>query len=40
MLNGILSQYPFHFRGFDINCNEFIIELDEERHFNRNRLIT
>jgi hypothetical protein len=39
-LSGKLSQYPIQFRGFDIVCNDFIIELDEERHFNRFRLIT
>jgi len=39
-LNGQLNQYPANYRGLDINCSDFIIELDEERHFNRYRLIT
>ena len=39
-LNGILDNYPTNYRGFDIQCNDFIIELDEERHFNRYRLLT
>jgi hypothetical protein len=39
-LNGIQTEYPTSYRGFDIQCNDFIVELDEERHFNRYRLLT
>lgn len=39
-LGGILPEYPTNYRGFDIQCNDFIVELDEERHFNRYRLLT
>ena len=40
MLGGKLEDYPTGYRGFDIQCNGFIVELDEERHFNRYRLQT
>lgn len=39
-LKGKLKQYPTGFRGYDICCKKFIIELDEERHFNQYRLTT
>lgn len=39
-LGGTLSYFPTSFRGYDIQCRKFIVELDEERHFNRYRLIT
>ena len=39
-LGGILTQYPTRFRGYDIVLKDFIVELDEERHFNRYRNIT
>lgn len=32
--------YPTSFRRFDIKRQNFFIELDEERHFNRYRLLT
>ena len=39
-LGGIMDSYPTSFRGFDICCKDFIVELDEEQHFNRYRLAT
>ncbi len=39
-LGGQLNQYPMGYRGLDIKCRDFIVELDEERHFNRYRLTT
>lgn len=39
-LGGMLPQFPTGYRGFDIHCRDFIVELDEERHFNRYRLTT
>ena len=39
-LGGVLPLYPFAYRGYDIKCKNFILELDEEQHFNRYRLIT
>lgn len=39
-LNGQLNTPPTRFGSWDINLKEFIIELDEERHFNRYRLVT
>jgi hypothetical protein len=39
-LGGILSEPPTQFGSWDISTNNFIIELDEERHFNRYRLRT
>ena len=40
MLGGLLREYPTAYRGFDIQCANFIVELDEERHFNRYRNMT
>lgn len=39
-LNGILDTPPTNIGKYDIILNNFIIELDEENHFNRYRLIT
>ena len=39
-LGGILFQYPTNYKGYDIILKNFIVELDEERHFNRYRKIT
>lgn len=39
-LGGILDIPPFHVDSWDIETKDFIIELDEENHFNRYRLIT
>jgi hypothetical protein len=39
-LGGILEQPPFSFGKWDICLNGFIVELDEEQHFNRYRTIT
>ncbi|MBE0637038.1 MAG: hypothetical protein IH598_00790 [Bacteroidales bacterium] len=36
-LGGILSEIPFRFGGWDIVTPHFVIELDEEQHFNRYR---
>jgi hypothetical protein len=36
-LGGILNEIPFRFGGWDIVAPNFIIELDEEQHFNRYR---
>ena len=36
-LGGILPQYPTRLGDFDIIRSRYIIELDEERHFNRYR---
>jgi hypothetical protein len=40
MLGGLQKEYPTNFRGFDIQLDNYVVELDEERHFNRFRLIT
>lgn len=39
-LGGTLSEVPFNFRGYDIMLRDFIVELDEQEHFNRYRLKT
>ena len=39
-LGGQFAKYPTDYRGFDLQCRDFIVELDEERHFNRYRHIT
>lgn len=39
-LGGRLSIYPTGFRGFDIKLKGFVVELDEEQHFNRYRHFT
>lgn len=39
-LNGKQEIYPVAFRGYDIKLDNFIVELDEEQHFNRYRLLT
>lgn len=39
-LGGVLNEYPTEYRGFDIQCADFVVELDEERHFNRYRFLT
>lgn len=39
-LNGQLTTPPTRFGNWDISLKDSIIELDEERHFNRYRLIT
>lgn len=40
ILGGKQNKYPTNYRGYDIICKNFILELDEERHFNRYRLLT
>lgn len=40
LLGGKLSEYPTAFRGYDIQLNNCIVELDEEQHFNRYRKLT
>jgi len=39
-LGGTLNEAPFKFGSWDIVTKKFIIELDEEQHFNRYRSIT
>ena len=39
-LGGVLSEIPVKAGPYDIDTREFIIELDEENHFNRYRLAT
>jgi hypothetical protein len=39
-LDGFLPQYPTNYKGYDIPLMNFIVELDEERHFNRYRRFT
>lgn len=39
-LTGQLKEVPIKFGPWDISTKDFIIELDEERHFNRYRLLT
>jgi hypothetical protein len=39
-LGGQMENAPLRFGGYDIATKNFIIELDEERHFNRYRAIT
>ena len=39
-LGGILNHLPLSFGKWDICLNGFIVELDEEQHFNRYRTIT
>ncbi|WP_441712144.1 DUF7255 family protein [Fulvivirga ulvae] len=39
-LGGLQPEYPTNFRGFDIQLSKLIVELDEERHFNRFRQCT
>ena len=39
-LGGKKNDYPINFRGFDIKLKDVIVELDEERHFNRYRYET
>lgn len=39
-LDGQLSEPPTRFGAWDVSTSRFIIELDEERHFNRYRLKT
>ena len=39
-LGGILGEPPLTFGSWDISTPEFILELDEENHFNRYRLQT
>jgi hypothetical protein len=39
-LGGILPDAPVKFGKFDFACDEMIVELDEEQHFNRYRAIT
>lgn len=39
-LNGQLFSPPTRFGSWDIDLKNFIVELDEERHFNRYRLLT
>lgn len=40
LLGGIQKYYPTGYKGYDLQSENFIIELDEERHFNRYRLLT
>ena len=39
-LGGCMSEIPFRFKKYDIDLKDFIIELDEQEHFNRFRLMT
>lgn len=39
-LDGRMSEIPFRFKKYDIDLKDFIIELDEQEHFNRFRLQT
>ncbi len=39
-LGGQLNKLPTNYGPWDISTKDFIIELDEERHFNRYRLET
>ena len=39
-LGGTLSEVPMRVGAYDIDTTEFVIELDEENHFNRYRLAT
>lgn len=39
-LGGVLPEIPVKAGSYDIDTREFIIELDEENHFNRYRLAT
>lgn len=39
-MGGLLSDVPFRFKEYDIPLKDFIIELDEQEHFNRYRLKT
>jgi len=39
-LTGQLKEVPIKFGPWDISTKDFIIEIDEERHFNRYRLLT
>jgi len=39
-LGGQLNRIPINYGSWDISTTKFIIELDEERHFNRYRLET
>ncbi|MFN8277498.1 MAG: hypothetical protein U0T84_08450 [Chitinophagales bacterium] len=39
-LGGQLTEVPIRYGPWDIATRDFIIELDEERHFNRYRLLT
>ena len=39
-LGGILTEAPLSFGKWDICLNDFIVELDEEQHFNRYRAVT
>ena len=39
-LGGILDKAPLSFGKWDICLNNFIVELDEEQHFNRYRAIS
>src|ERR1035437_5390869 len=39
-LGGILVEPPLSFGKWDICLSDFIVELDEEQHFNRYRAIT
>lgn len=39
-LGGVLKEVPLRFGNWDIILKDFIIELDEEQHFNRYRAMT
>ena len=39
-LGGLLPETPFRFAKYDVDLEDFIIELDEQEHFNRFRLKT
>ena len=39
-LGGIMDEVPLRFGGWDIILKDFIVELDEEQHFNRYRAET
>jgi hypothetical protein len=39
-LGGIQQDFPDNYGRYDVVCNGLAVELDEERHFNRYRLIS
>jgi hypothetical protein len=39
-LGGLMDEPPTKFGPWDVSSSKFIIELDEERHFNRYRVLT
>ena len=39
-LGGVTDNFAFRIDGYDVQADKFVIELDEELHFNRYRKIT